>query len=305
MDNMNKLIIAHLNINSIRNNFDFLVDKIKGNIDIIMISETKLDNSFPKGQFLINGFNEPIRLDRNKNGGGILLYIREDIPTKVLSFETPPIECFYVEINLHKKKWLLSCSYNPEKGNIKNHLQALSTSLDIYSSRYDHFLVLGDFNVDIENSDMNEFCQSYNLKSLIRVPTCFKNPEKPSCIDLMLTNSPRSFQGSCAVETGLSDFHRMTVTIMKTCFRKLKPCVVIYRNYNTFYNENYRENLVEEFSKQNFEKNPLENFLETCKSILDKLAPRKKKYIRANHSPFMNKELSKAIMTRTRLRNKF
>ena len=64
-DNLNKLIIAHLNINSIRNKFDFLVDKIKGNVDIMMISETKLDNTFPNGQFLIDGFNEPIRLDRN------------------------------------------------------------------------------------------------------------------------------------------------------------------------------------------------------------------------------------------------
>ena len=80
---------------------------------------------------MINEFNEPIRQDTNKNGGGILLHISEDIPTKALSFETLPIEGFYVEINLHNKKWLLSCSYNTEKGNIKNHLQALCTSFHI------------------------------------------------------------------------------------------------------------------------------------------------------------------------------
>ena len=106
-DNLNKLIIAHLNINSIRNKFDFLVDKIKGNVDIMVISETKLDNTLPNERFLIDGFNEPIRLDRNKNRGGILIFIREDIPTKVLSFETLPIEGFFIEINLYKKKWLL------------------------------------------------------------------------------------------------------------------------------------------------------------------------------------------------------
>ena len=60
--------------------------------DIMMISEIKLDNTFPNGQFLIDGFNEPIRLDRNKNGEGILVFIREDIPTKVVSFETSSIE---------------------------------------------------------------------------------------------------------------------------------------------------------------------------------------------------------------------
>ena len=86
LDNLNKLVIAHLNINSIRNKFDFLVEKIKGNVDILMISETKLDDSLPIGQFLIDNFSEPIRLDRNKNGGGILLYIREDIPSNILIF---------------------------------------------------------------------------------------------------------------------------------------------------------------------------------------------------------------------------
>ena len=49
-----------------------------------MISETKLDSSFPKGQFHLHGFSEPYRLDRNGNGGGILVFIREDIPSKLI-----------------------------------------------------------------------------------------------------------------------------------------------------------------------------------------------------------------------------
>ena len=69
-------------------------------------------------------------------------------------------------------------------------------------------------NVEVENRDMKEFCKNYNLKSLIRVSTCYKNPKNPSCIDLILKNSQRSFQSSCAIETGLSDYHRMTVTVM-------------------------------------------------------------------------------------------
>ena len=74
--NPNRLICPHLNINSVRNKFDLLID-IKNNIDILMISETKLDLSFPNGQFQIHGYSEPYRLDRNGNGGGILVYIRE------------------------------------------------------------------------------------------------------------------------------------------------------------------------------------------------------------------------------------
>ena len=63
-------------MNSIRNKFDLLVSIINNNTDIFMISETKLDPSFPNGQFHIHGFSEPYRLDRNRNGGGTVLYIR-------------------------------------------------------------------------------------------------------------------------------------------------------------------------------------------------------------------------------------
>ena len=113
-----------------------------------MISETKLDNSFPDGQFLISGYSSPYRLDRNCQGGGIMLHVREDIPSKLLSIENHPIEGFYVEINLRKKKWLLCCSYNPHKNNIANHLDSLSKSLALYSSAYDNYILIGDFNVE-------------------------------------------------------------------------------------------------------------------------------------------------------------
>ena len=222
-----------------------------------MISETKLDDTFPTWQFLIDGFKTPFRLDRNKNGGGIMLFVREGIPAKFLSFASSPTEGFYVELNFRKKKWLVCCSYNPDKSNIKNHITALSSNLDIYFSQYEHFVVLEDFNVDIKNNDMKDFCNSYNLSSLIRVPTCYKNPNNPSCIDLILTNSPRSFQSSCAIETGLSYFHKMTITVMKASFQRLKPRVINYRNYNSFSNESYREELVNELSKDNLGNNTI------------------------------------------------
>ena len=67
-----------------------------------MISETKLDPSFPTGQFHIHSFSEPYRFDRNISGGGILLYIREDIPSKLILTKMT-VEGFFVEINLRKK----------------------------------------------------------------------------------------------------------------------------------------------------------------------------------------------------------
>ena len=74
MKHVNKLIIAHLNINSLRNKFEFVVEFIRGKVDILMISEKNIDESFPLGQFKVNGFSAPFRLDRSSNGGGIMLF---------------------------------------------------------------------------------------------------------------------------------------------------------------------------------------------------------------------------------------
>ena len=145
-----------------------------------------------------------------------MFFVREDIPVKYLSSEEKPIEAFFFELNLHKKKWLVCCSYNPNKSNISRHLDTLRKSLDLYSAHYENTILIGDFNVSIDDPHMESFCESYRFKSLIKDPTCFKNPESPSCIDLILTNNPYSFQNSWVIETGLSDFHKMIVLVMKT-----------------------------------------------------------------------------------------
>ena len=65
---------------------------------------------------------------------------------------------------------------------------------------------LGDFNVSASDSSLKEFCNLNELKNLINEPTCYKNSEKPTCIDLILTNQSTLFQHSTVLETGLSDF---------------------------------------------------------------------------------------------------
>ena len=86
---------------------------------------------------------------------------------------------------------------------------------------------------------MQSFCDNYSLKIIIRQPTCYNNFGKPTCINLILTNMPRSFQSICVIETGLSDFHLMTLTVMGKNFKKIKPRIINYRSYNNFSNEYY------------------------------------------------------------------
>ena len=94
---------------------------------------------------------------------------------------------------------------------------------------------------------------------------------------------------------------------MKTFFEKLEPTVVSYRDYKYFENDRFKTDLLSEFGKANIEEkgNGLNNFLNACKRILDIHIPRKQKYARVSHMPFMNKALPKEITTRTPLRNKF
>ena len=192
-ENLDKLIFAHLNINLIRNKIDLLSEQVRGNIDVLLVSETKIDDSFPQGQFIIDGFSAPYRLDRNCQGGGLMLFVREDIPSNLLAVEEKPIESFYVELNLRNNKWLVNCSYNPHRSSISTHLDKLSESLDLFSSDYEKTVLFGDFNVTDDENHMKSFCENYCLTNIVRQPTCYKNPSNRICIDMILTNVPCSF----------------------------------------------------------------------------------------------------------------
>ena len=91
--------------------------------------------------------------------------------------------------------------------------------MDNYSSKYDNFILLDDLNSESTESAVRGFCEIYSCKNLIKDNTCFKNPLKPSCIDLIITNRSKSFKNSVTVESGLPDFHKMTLTVMKIFYK--------------------------------------------------------------------------------------
>ena len=117
--------------------------------------------------------------------------------------------------------------------------------LDQYLPKYDNYLLVGDFNSEVNEGIMMEFCNTYNLSNLIKEPTCFKNIDNPSSIDLMLTNRVRQFQNSHTIETGLSDHDKMTISVLKTFFKKQLSTLVKYRNYSNFNVNPFRNKLLE------------------------------------------------------------
>ena len=176
-----------------------------------------------------------------------------------------------------------------------NHLDALRRNLDLYFTQYEHVILLGEFNVKSKEPCLQAFRKIYGLKNLTATTTCYKNPEKPSSVDLTLTISWSNFQCSCVIETNLSDFHQ-TVTVMK-----LKPKLTYYINYKMYSNDKFREELLSKLSKENINntRSGLEKFLQITIIILYKLAHQKKTYIRGN------KPLTPGHRKRNHVRNRF
>ena len=115
LSNVNRVIIGNLNINSLTNKFDQLKEIVLEYIDILVITETKLGNTFSNTQFLVSGFSKPFRLDRNRKGCGVMIYVRKNIPSKLLTKHVLPsdVECIFLELNFRKCKWILVGTYHP------------------------------------------------------------------------------------------------------------------------------------------------------------------------------------------------
>ena len=176
------------------------------------------------------------RLDRNRHDVELLLYVRNNINAVLLKSSVFPdnIEAFFTEILLKSCKWLICYSYNPNRINVATHLGETGKALDTYSKKYENTLLISDFNVEQNEANMKVFWNQYKLKSLNKDPTCFKNVNKLSCIDLLLTNNSKCFENCLTLETGLSDFHKLIATIMKTKQVRLPPKIVNYRHYKNF-----------------------------------------------------------------------
>ena len=99
------LIIGHLNINSIKNKFLDFKELDLSVTDICLISETKLDDSFPDQQFHINGY-KMFRKDRNKFKGGLILLVKENIPCKVVKtfYVSEECETTSIDFSISNKK---------------------------------------------------------------------------------------------------------------------------------------------------------------------------------------------------------
>ena len=254
IDNVNNLVIGSININSIRNKFDQLKLLVNNNVDILIIEETKIDETFPTGQFIIEGYMPPFRKDRNQHGGGILVYVKDNIPAKLVDNHNLPndIESIFIELNFRRNKWLLMGTYHPPSQCTKYFYSEVGKALDEYINAYDNILLIGDFNEKESETNTSNFFENYNLKNLVKEPTCYKNPQNPSCIDWILTNKSRNFKNTTTIDLGLSDFHKMILTSFRFQYKPGTPKVTYYRSYKHFNKQNFKDELQIALNERNF-----------------------------------------------------
>ena len=202
--------------------------------------------------------------------------------------------------------------YRPESINRDMFFEELNMSISKAFNNYQNILFIGDLNVDlgIPNHDKKHFledlCDTFALNNMVKSKTCFMSTVGSS-IDLMLTNKPKSFYKTSAIETGLSDHHKMIVTFFRSHFNfKLNPKNITYRDTKNLNLQNFKYD-IENIPLDELHRFPdsFTGYVTLFTSVLDRHAPIKKKIIRGNNKPFMNLELSKAIKTKSRIRNKY
>ena len=253
----NNLIIGYLNINSLRNRITELRKVCrKAPIVLLSIDETKLDASFPDAQFHIEGYQHPpFRRDRDKNGGGKMIFIREGLLAKKLyAYEDSTSETICLEVTISKKKWCVTFAYRPPYNSNKDgFFKELNKSLSNITRKYENVLVVGDLNIDIldkkkdSKNYLSDLCDTFSLSNLIPEVTCVRS-SLGSSIDVMLTNRPRSFHHTSLIETGMSDCHKLILSLFRVFFKRLPAKTIEYRNYSKFSPEAFLHELDQELN---------------------------------------------------------
>ncbi len=243
LTNPKSLIFAHININSLKKEKNAPLDYFKdilqrGYIDVLCVSETKLNSSIVDKDLDCNPKFKTYRKDRSSTSGGLCMWIRSDIPQQRLhhlEFDTENyhIESIILELKIKKETWFIILAYkNP---NVPKHIfiEKLKGVYEELIHKAHEVITLGDLNIDMlcESNDLkNDICDVYGLENIILEPTCFKNPEGTLVDTIMVKNSKR-FKKPLNLFCGYSDWHHLIGCITKLHIPPPKPRKVKYRSF--------------------------------------------------------------------------
>lgn len=306
--------LAFLNITSLLCHIDELRTWIEfQNIDILAINESRLDSTIPNECVALKNYNI-VRKDRNRNGGGVAIYIRKTI-NFVNNSESisKGLEAVCVDIIKPNSKPLtvLSC-YRPPNGDSDEFYNSLKTITAKVDNDGKELIILGDLNTNLLSPDNNKskrlfegLTELYQLKQLITEPTRITETSS-SLIDVILTNTPNRIVCSGVLPLGISD-HCLIFAIRKIAIQATKKHKIVQsRNFKNFQAESFRADLssmpwdsIEEFDNPNDMWQAWKNmFL----AVVDKHAPLKTRRIRNKKSPWLNSEIKQQMIARDKLK---
>jgi hypothetical protein len=300
----------HLNVNSLRHKLCELMEIFQDQLaDIFVVSETKIDESFPDSQFAVKDYNL-FRRDRTSRGGGLVVYVRSDLPCRRMkNLETPTLETMVIELTLKDKRWAMVAAYRPPSTTDVVFSREMTTQLDKLSVYYDNLIIIGDLNYDLlsdKAKPLLDLCDIFDLKNIVKNPTC-NTIHGTSLIDVILTNRPTLFKNTNVYPCSVSDCHCMILTQMKISVQRKYAKSVKYRSMKTLNNQDFVKDIVSEHLERCVDQDSVHNawkmFQDGLSAVIDIHAPIKNKCVRAVRAPFMNSTLRKAIMHRNKLHN--
>ena len=306
------VIISHLNVNSVYNKITEIKELQRlCHLDVLVLSETKLDDSFKQEPLDIDGYS-CIRQDKRSNSGGLMTYISNDIPYSRgnINVCNNEIECMSIELNVSDEKIMLLCVYKNPKTDPVIFKTFFEDVCEKTCDTHDNIIVIGDLNFNMQKENiLSSIAPTFNLQNIIATPTCFKSNE-PTLIDVMLVTKRRKILRSFSEKIGISDFHNLIGGILRLHKPAPKIKVVTHRNISKI---NY-ENVLNDLTNMNLSQAILSSNSANCAfellqnklvKLLNNHAPKKKKVIKKKDFHCMSKELRKAIYHRNKLRNKY
>ena len=307
-----ELVVAHVNVNSIRHKFAYFHHiLLKGLIDILCISETKLDETFMNNLFYCHGYRCH-RKDKSAQSGGIMVWVRADIPhVRVNDLEldvSSNIESVVLHFQFKKVKFYLSCVYKHPSISNGVFIESLCSLYDKIGNCGSESVLLGDVNIDMLTNKVleNDLCDIYGLANVIVSPTCYKSKNGTLIDPIIVSNTAKFFKPFNAV-CGYSDWHNMVGCLVKVKYPKPKQFTVTYRNAKHFNEEDFKRevemlpsHICEVFDSVD---DKYWAFSSLYTDLLNTHAPLKTRMVRSKKIPYMHSDLMKAIYKRNQLKN--
>ena len=281
------------------------------NIDVICLSETFLNDSFDENQFILNGYQQFRRDRKNQEGGGILIFIRDNIPCvrrHDLELEQS-IESIWLEIRHSvQKSFLFGYHYRPPSS-LSDWFNKVENTLESTFRENKETILLGDFNINYinqksVNSNWNNITSSFSLEQLVNQPTRVTE-NTATIIDHIYTNSSSNITEMSIPKVSISDHYAVCFTRKHTSkpLKRNKHTLISYRSQKHFDEKSFRESLEElPWSTIDVFDDPddaLDIFNSMFKQVLDSHAPLRTKRVKHEHQPdWFNEDIANAIKLR-------